>query len=269
MIDNQLNPPHYGASNLVMPEHSFLGPLDAKAIGPYVPPPTPVREVYRAMLQVARAMSKLGISKDSRNTAQAFNFRGIDDVLNALSTPLVEAELLIIPRVIDRKQTERATKSGGVQYHVALSVEFTFVSARDGSQAHALFVGEAADTADKATSKAMSMAYKYMAFDTFCIPVQGLDDADRDTPEPTIRAVPSKNVTREVVEQLADTLTEESPTPADEILKRIAAAATAKDLGALKQEVATYSKTSRWAEIKTAYSDRYNFLTTTKKAEAA
>ena len=39
------------------------------------------------------------------------------------------------------------------------------------------------DSADKSTNKAMSAAYKYAAFQTFCIPVEGTPDADADTPE--------------------------------------------------------------------------------------
>src|SRR3546814_11002068 len=41
--------------------------------------------------------------------------------------------------------------------------------------------------ADKATNKAMSAAYKYAAFMTFAIPVEGEEDADAVTPEPTVR----------------------------------------------------------------------------------
>src|SRR3546814_8730156 len=47
--------------------------------------------------------------------------------------------------------------------------------------------GEAKDMADKATNKAMSAAYKDAAFMTFAIPVEGEEDADAVTPEPTVR----------------------------------------------------------------------------------
>src|SRR5690606_19364534 len=43
--------------------------------------------------------------------------------------------------------------------------------------------GEAMDSADKATNKAMSAAYKYAAFQTFCIPTEGDNDADATTHE--------------------------------------------------------------------------------------
>jgi hypothetical protein len=47
--------------------------------------------------------------------------------------------------------------------------------------------GEAMDSADKATNKAMSAAYKYAAFLAFCIPTEGDNDADATTPEPAAR----------------------------------------------------------------------------------
>ena len=50
-------------------------------------------KVYQAIGAVSAAMSQQGISKGRKNTQQGYNFRGIDDVLNALSTALVEAGL--------------------------------------------------------------------------------------------------------------------------------------------------------------------------------
>jgi hypothetical protein len=39
------------------------------------------------------------------------------------------------------------------------------------------------DSADKATNKAMSAAYKYAAFQAFAIPTEGDNDADAHTPD--------------------------------------------------------------------------------------
>ena len=43
--------------------------------------------------------------------------------------------------------------------------------------------GEAMDSADKATNKAMSAAYKYLCMQVFCIPTEGMEDADSQTHE--------------------------------------------------------------------------------------
>jgi hypothetical protein len=53
----------------------------------------------------------------------------------------------------------------------------------DGSKHVVKTCGEAMDSADKATNKAMSAAYKYALFQAFCIPTEGDNDADATTQE--------------------------------------------------------------------------------------
>ena len=134
--------------------------------------------VYRAISSVARAIAKEGIAKNKKNTQQGFMFRGIDDVYNALAPILSEFGLVVLPRVLKRIETERETKSGGALFNVVVEVEFDFVAAEDGSRHVVKTFGEAMDSADKATNKAMSAAYKYAAMQAFCIPISGDNDAD-------------------------------------------------------------------------------------------
>lgn len=48
----------------------------------------------------------------------------------------------------------------------------------------AVVVGESMDSGDKATNKAMAIAFKYACFQTFCIPTESLmDDPDATIPE--------------------------------------------------------------------------------------
>ncbi len=141
-----------------------------------------VPDVYRAICQAAKAISHEGISKDKKNEQQGYKFRGIDDIYNALSAILAGAELCILPRMTSREQQERTTQKGGVLFYVTIEAEFDFVSARDGSKHTVKMYGEAMDSADKATNKAMSAAYKYACMQVFCIPTEGMDDADSVTP---------------------------------------------------------------------------------------
>jgi hypothetical protein len=138
-----------------------------------------VKAVYAAIGAVSAALSEIGIQKGRKNQQQGFNFRGIDDVYGALSPLLPANGLCIIPRVISRQATERQTKSGGSLTYTVLDVEFDFVSVKDGSSHTARTVGEAMDSADKSSSKAMSAAYKYVAMQVFCIPLEGAPE-DRD-----------------------------------------------------------------------------------------
>lgn len=137
--------------------------------------------VYAGISQVIAAMAAAGIAKDRRNEQQGYPFRGIDDVYNALATKLAAAQLCILPRVLSRAVTERATQRGGALFYVVVDVEYDIVSAIDGSRHVARVTGEAMDSADKATNKAMSAAYKYLALQAFCIPTQGDNDADATT----------------------------------------------------------------------------------------
>jgi len=140
--------------------------------------------VYKAIANVTAAMAKAGISKDRKNQQQGYSFRGIDDVYNVLSGMLAEYGLCIIPRILSRTCQERSTKSGSVLFYVTVEAEYDLISAEDGSKHTARVFGEAMDSADKATNKAMSAAYKYMAFQTFAIPTEGDNDADAHTPQP-------------------------------------------------------------------------------------
>lgn len=149
-----------------------------------------VPAVYAAIQKVSGELAKTGIGKDSKNAQQNYSFRGIDSVMNGLSPALVQHGLVIVPRVLSRDVVERTSKSGSLQFFVTVCVEFTAVAVADGSMHAAIIYGEAQDTADKATSKAMSAAYKYFAFLTFCIPTEGvLEDADATTPEESIPVV--------------------------------------------------------------------------------
>jgi hypothetical protein len=141
------------------------------------------QEVYKAIATVTRALGREGISKDRKNLQQNYNFRGIDDIYNALNAELATAELCIIPRVISREVVERQSTKGGALFYVTIHAEYDIVSAKDGSKHTASAYGEAMDSGDKATNKAMSAAYKYLAMQLFCIPTEGDNDADATTHE--------------------------------------------------------------------------------------
>ena len=136
--------------------------------------------VYKAISAVSSYMSREGIGKNRKNDQQGYNFRGIDDVLNALSSALDMAGLVILPRVTERQCVERTTANGRTIFYVTVRVDFDLIAVEDGSTHTVTTYGEAMDSADKATNKAMSAAYKYLALLTFCIPVEGTPETDAD-----------------------------------------------------------------------------------------
>ena len=150
-----------------------------------------VPHVYQAISKVMGLIAKEGISKDRKNDSQGYAFRGIDDVYNALAPILTEAQLCILPLVKSREVVERQTRSGSALFYVTVAVDFALVSAVDGSTHMISVVGEAMDSGDKATNKAMSAAYKYACMQAFCIPTEGDNDADKTTHE--VAAKPKTN----------------------------------------------------------------------------
>lgn len=128
-------------------------------------------KVYQAISNVSKALLS-GIAKNTTNQQQGWRYRGVDDVMNALAKNLTENGLLIIPQVIERTCEERRTDRGKPIFYVTVTMDFEFICVEDGSTKTVRMVGEGMDSGDKATNKAMSIAYKYAALQTFCIPTE-------------------------------------------------------------------------------------------------
>ena len=161
-------------------------------------------KVYQAINAVQKELSKVGITKSRTNQQGAsYKFRGIDDIFNTVSPLLAEHGLCILPRVLSRDCIERQTKAGGAIFYTTVEVEFDFVCAEDGSKHTVKTFGEAMDTSDKSTNKAMSAAYKYAALQAFAIPTEGDNDADSHTPEVAPKA-PAVAKTLLTENQIAD-----------------------------------------------------------------
>jgi hypothetical protein len=136
--------------------------------------------VRHRMAAVARRVT--AVDKNQRNVDQKYSFRGIDDFLNSLHPLLAEFEVGVEPRYKRTDRFERATRSGGTMTYVILEGNITF-TAPDGSKVKVRTYGEGADTADKATNKAMTACLKYALIQTFTVPTKDMDDGDRTTIE--------------------------------------------------------------------------------------
>ncbi len=203
-------------------------------------------KVYQAISDVTNKIGQQGISKDRENKQQGYSFRGIDDVFNALSPLLSSSKLCILPCVLDRHCAERQTAKGGTLFYVTVKVRFDFVSAEDGSKHEVITYGEAMDSGDKATNKAMSAAYKYAAMQAFCIPTEGDNDADSTTHD---LVIPEKRMLTEG--DMADIATAMSECENFESLKSIFGTAYKKASDAQKEILqATYAKLKPTLESK-------------------
>lgn len=130
-------------------------------------------------------MEEIGaVGKNSRNEQQKYMYRGVDDVMNALNPAFIKHKLLMVPEVVSQKREERLTANGKNIIYSVLSVKYTFY-AEDGSSIYTIVPGEGMDSGDKASNKAMSSAFKYACFQTFCIPTEEMKDPDAETPPPS------------------------------------------------------------------------------------
>jgi hypothetical protein len=141
-------------------------------------------ETPKIFSTINSVMSELGaITKNKRNQQQGFSYRGVDDVMNALNPLMVKNKLFCVPKVLRNEREERQTSRGSNLLYSIVTMEYTLY-AEDGSSVSAVVIGEGMDSGDKATNKAMAIAYKYAMFQIFSIPTEETaPDADRDTPE--------------------------------------------------------------------------------------
>lgn len=139
--------------------------------------------IYAAICGVMEDVGSIG--KCDYNKSQRFRYRGIDAVMNALNPAMIKHKIFCTPEVMEQSREERTTKGGGTLIYSVCKMRYRFYTT-DGSYVDAVVVGEGMDSGDKATNKAMSVAFKYACFQTFCIPTENLmDDPDRETPEGT------------------------------------------------------------------------------------
>lgn len=136
--------------------------------------------IYKKMANVYSKIEAIG--KTQENKEQRFNFRGIDDVYNALHKTMAEEGIFLTPEVIETTRTQIQSKSGTNGWHTISKIKFTFF-AEDGSSVPAITDGEAIDYGDKSTSKSQSMAIKYALLQTFMIPTEDTEDGDKTSPE--------------------------------------------------------------------------------------
>lgn len=148
-------------------------------------------KIYKAIPNIMGEINAVG--KNKQNTQQGFMYRGIDDVMNAINPALVKHNVFIVPEILEQSREERQTARGGNLIYSICKIKFRFC-ADDGSSIEAVTIGEGMDSGDKATNKAMAVAFKYACFQVFCIPTEEMKDPDAETPPNSKAAQETGNV---------------------------------------------------------------------------
>lgn len=132
--------------------------------------------IFAAMHEVMKSVQ--AVAKRDRNTHQNFSFRGIDSVVNALGPAFREHGVIVTPNVREVTYEKVHTTQNKPVTACRILANFTFYAVADGSSIVSTVAGEAYDSGDKATPKAMSVAFRTALLETFSLPT---DEPDPDS----------------------------------------------------------------------------------------
>ena len=130
------------------------------------------REVILAVMNEVQA-----VAKRDRNSAQGFNFRGIDAVVNKVGPALRTAGGFILPEIKEATHSTAVTAKGSAINVCHLTVQFG-IYGLDGEPIVGSVQAEAFDSGDKATAKAMSVALRTFLLQVLALPT---DEPDPDS----------------------------------------------------------------------------------------
>jgi len=133
------------------------------------------------------------VGKDARNPQGGYNFRGIDAVVNAVAPALRKYGVFVAPQVVEYHYGEILVgKNRTPMGHARVVVAYTFYGPAGDSIATSA-PGEAFDSGDKATPKAMSVAFRTALLQSLALPTDEPDPdsqayarADHQAPPPDV-----------------------------------------------------------------------------------
>lgn len=146
------------------------------------------------------------VRKSERNQQQGFSFRGIDAVVSAVSPALRAHGVVVTPEV---RSYEYGTVEVGQKRtpmgHARVVVAYTFHGPQ-GDSITAVTAAESMDSGDKATAKAMSVAFRTALLQALALPT---DEPDPDatsyerSPQPETDEQWLAGITRRIGEALS------------------------------------------------------------------
>lgn len=136
-------------------------------------PPLDVSSVAVAFAAVMAEVQSVG--KDGTNTTQNYSFRGIDGVMNAVGPALRKHGVIITPRLLASNYRDvEVGRNRTLMREVTVEVEYT-IRGPLGDVIVGSAPGEAMDSGDKGTAKAMSVAYRTFLLQALTIPTHQPD----------------------------------------------------------------------------------------------
>lgn len=120
----------------------------------------------------SNAMGELtAISKDGKAPAMfgGYAFRGVDAVMNACGPVFRRHGIMVIPKARESRHRDFTSKNGALTHEAIVHMDYTIIGPAGDSMVGGAF-GEAADTSDKATAQAQSVAYRVFLLQSMTMP---------------------------------------------------------------------------------------------------
>lgn len=147
--------------------------------------------VHTAWARVMADVQSIRKSDQRNDVGGRYSFRGVDTVLNAVGPALRRHGVLVLPtKVLSVEYRESRTKSGTVMQDCTVTVQWTVIGPAGDALPPLESAGQATDTQDKATSKAMSVSQRVLFLGALHVPTEdpqvdvGHDRGERPTPKP-------------------------------------------------------------------------------------
>jgi hypothetical protein len=156
---------------------------------PFIPAPDPMADyepgeedpdmvpVNVAWLRVRRDIRAIGKGELYNQSGTKFNFRGVDTVVNVFGPVTLKHGVHVLPLKTEAVYSDKTAKSGSKMRECCVTVTWLIMGPR-GDTLTLQTMGEALDLADKATTKAQSVALRTLLLSSGLTPTH---DADPDT----------------------------------------------------------------------------------------
>lgn len=142
---------------------------------------TDAPSIHVLMAKILAEMPAVPKSGTAPANQGGYKFRRIEDTIEALRKPFIDAGVYPLPTVIEWRPSERIIASGKTMYAMTLLIRWTFHGPA-GDSVEAVTLGEGTDMGDKATQKATTAAFKSCLSIPFLV-TDGTDSESHDVPD--------------------------------------------------------------------------------------
>ena len=115
-------------------------------------------KINEQLVAVTRKIAAEGIGKTRSNAKQGYKFRGVDEVMNAFA-PILPNKACTCVRASPSAKSPNVFQNGTALFYVTVRASLDFSNDAGETVTVGPFYGEAMDSGDKATNKAMAVAF--------------------------------------------------------------------------------------------------------------